>query len=83
MPSTVSRPSVSRQDRTIRLAAALVVGCSQGRPNVIDAASAGASDGTILAINVAAMLIAFLSFIALLGGFLATLINRSIAAMLL
>ena len=33
--------------------------------NVIDAAGAGASDGTILAINVAAMLIAFLSFIAL------------------
>jgi CNT family concentrative nucleoside transporter len=33
--------------------------------NAIDAASAGASDGTILAINVAAMLIAFLAFIAL------------------
>lgn len=33
--------------------------------NVIDAAAAGASDGTILAINVAAMLIAFLAFIAL------------------
>jgi concentrative nucleoside transporter, CNT family len=33
--------------------------------NVIDAASAGASDGTILAINVAAMLIAFLAFIAM------------------
>jgi CNT family concentrative nucleoside transporter len=33
--------------------------------NVIDAAGAGASDGTILAINVAAMLIAFLAFIAL------------------
>jgi CNT family concentrative nucleoside transporter len=32
--------------------------------NVIDAAAAGASDGTILAINVAAMLIAFLAFIA-------------------
>ena len=32
--------------------------------NVIDAASAGASDGTQLAINVAAMLIAFLAFIA-------------------
>jgi CNT family concentrative nucleoside transporter len=33
--------------------------------NAIDAASAGASDGMILAINVAAMLIAFLAFIAL------------------
>ncbi|MDQ3211284.1 MAG: Na+ dependent nucleoside transporter domain protein [Acidobacteriota bacterium] len=33
--------------------------------NVIDAASAGASDGTMLAINVAAMLIAFLAFIAM------------------
>ena len=33
--------------------------------NVIDAAAAGASDGTKLAINVAAMLIAFLAFIAL------------------
>lgn len=34
--------------------------------NVIDAAAAGASDGTMLAINVAAMLIAFLAFIALI-----------------
>ncbi len=33
--------------------------------NAIDAASAGASDGTVLAINVAAMLIAFLAFIAM------------------
>lgn len=33
--------------------------------NVIDAAASGASDGTLLAINVAAMLIAFLAFIAL------------------
>jgi len=33
--------------------------------NAIDAAAAGASDGTLLAINVAAMLIAFLAFIAL------------------
>ena len=33
--------------------------------NVIDAAASGASDGMILAINVAAMLIAFLAFIAL------------------
>ncbi len=33
--------------------------------NVIDAASAGASDGMLLAINVAAMLIAFLAFLAM------------------
>jgi CNT family concentrative nucleoside transporter len=39
--------------------------------NVIDAAAAGASDGTILAINVAAMLIAFLAFIALFDYILA------------
>jgi CNT family concentrative nucleoside transporter len=39
--------------------------------NVIDAAAAGASDGTILAINVAAMLIAFLAFIALVDFLLA------------
>jgi concentrative nucleoside transporter, CNT family len=38
--------------------------------NVIDAASAGASDGTLLAINVAAMLIAFLAFIAMFDYFL-------------
>jgi CNT family concentrative nucleoside transporter len=34
--------------------------------NVVDAAAAGASDGTMLAINVAAMLIAFLALIALI-----------------
>ena len=34
--------------------------------NVIDAAASGASDGLVLAVNVAAMLIAFLAFIALL-----------------
>src|SRR5688500_19461287 len=39
--------------------------------NVIDAASAGASDGTMLAINVAAMLIAFLAFIAMFDSLLA------------
>ena len=33
--------------------------------NAIDAAAAGASDGTMLALNVAAMLIAFLAFIAM------------------
>jgi CNT family concentrative nucleoside transporter len=39
--------------------------------NAIDAAAAGASDGTILAINVAAMLIAFLAFLALFDYLLA------------
>jgi CNT family concentrative nucleoside transporter len=38
----------------------------QSHANVIDAAAAGASDGTMLAINVAAMLIAFLAFIAMI-----------------
>jgi CNT family concentrative nucleoside transporter len=38
--------------------------------NVIDAAASGASDGLTLALNVAAMLIAFLAFIALLDALL-------------
>lgn len=38
----------------------------QAHRNVIDAASAGASDGLQLALNIAAMLIAFLAFIAML-----------------
>jgi CNT family concentrative nucleoside transporter len=41
--------------------------------NVIDAAAAGASDGTLLAINVAAMLIAFLAFIAMFDYLLAAI----------
>ena len=41
--------------------------------NVIDAAAAGASDGTLLAINVAAMLIAFLAFIAMFDYILGAL----------
>jgi CNT family concentrative nucleoside transporter len=41
-----------------------------GHANVIDAAAAGASDGMRLAINVAAMLIAFLAFIALFNSLL-------------
>ena len=46
--------------------------------NVIDAASAGASDGTMLAINVAAMLIAFLAFLALFDYLLA-LVNPQLS----
>jgi CNT family concentrative nucleoside transporter len=38
--------------------------------NIIDAAAAGASDGMRLAINIAAMLIAFLAFIALINSVL-------------
>jgi CNT family concentrative nucleoside transporter len=41
------------------------VAVEKSHVNVIDAAASGASDGMILAINVAAMLIAFLAFIAL------------------
>jgi CNT family concentrative nucleoside transporter len=46
--------------------------------NVIDAAAAGASDGTMLAINVAAMLIAFLAFIALID-YLLSLISPGLS----
>lgn len=38
--------------------------------NVIDAAAGGASDGLKLAVNVAAMLIAFIALIAMINGFL-------------
>jgi CNT family concentrative nucleoside transporter len=41
--------------------------------NVIDAAAGGASDGMILAVNVAAMLIAFLAFIAMFDFVLGTI----------
>jgi concentrative nucleoside transporter, CNT family len=41
--------------------------------NVIDAAARGASDGLILALNVGAMLIAFLGLIAMLNGILGAL----------
>ena len=43
----------------------------QTHANVIDAAAAGASDGMRLAINIAAMLIAFLAFIAMIDAALA------------
>ncbi len=44
-----------------------------GHRNVIDAAAAGASDGLYLALNVGAMLIAFISLIALINLILGTL----------
>lgn len=46
--------------------------------NVIDAASAGASDGLVLALNIAAMLIAFLAFIAFFD-FMLALISPSLS----
>ena len=54
------------------------VAVARTHTNVIDAASAGASDGTILAINVAAMLIAFMAFIAMIDYLLA-LANPSLS----
>ena len=54
------------------------VAVERSHANVIDAASAGASDGTMLAINVAAMLIAFLAFIALIDYLLA-LVNPQLS----
>jgi CNT family concentrative nucleoside transporter len=45
----------------------------QQHSNVIDAAAAGASDGMRLALNIAAMLIAFLALIALLDALLASI----------
>ena len=43
----------------------VTVAVERTHKNVIDAAASGASDGTALAINVAAMLIAFLAFLAM------------------
>lgn len=52
----------------------------QNRPvNVIDAAARGASEGMILAANVAAMLIAFIALIALLNGIWSSLRDYSVA----
>jgi CNT family concentrative nucleoside transporter len=50
--------------------AGAVVPSERTYANAIDAASAGAADGTSLAINVAAMLIAFLAFIAMIDSLL-------------
>jgi CNT family concentrative nucleoside transporter len=46
--------------------------------NVIDAAAAGAADGLMLALNVAAMLIAFLAFIAMID-FLLSLLSEGLS----
>ncbi|HJR61315.1 MAG TPA: nucleoside transporter C-terminal domain-containing protein [Vicinamibacterales bacterium] len=54
------------------------IAVERSHANVIDAASAGASDGTMLAINVAAMLIAFLAFIAMFD-YLLGLINPQLS----
>lgn len=45
----------------------------ESHANVIDAAAAGASDGMRLALNIAAMLIAFIAFIALINALLGLL----------
>lgn len=53
---------------------------SESRPvNVIDAAARGASEGMILAANVAAMLIAFIALIALLNGIWSSLRDFGLA----
>lgn len=54
------------------------IAVEQHHTNAIDAASAGASDGMTLAINVAAMLIAFLAFIALFD-YLLSLVNPQLS----
>ncbi|MFO1472176.1 MAG: nucleoside transporter C-terminal domain-containing protein [Turneriella sp.] len=52
----------------------------QNQPvNVIDAAARGASEGMVLAANVAAMLIAFIALIALLNGIWSSLRDYSVA----
>jgi len=48
----------------------------EGHTNVIDAAAAGASDGMRLALNIAAMLIAFIAFIALFNYLLSAVTVR-------
>jgi concentrative nucleoside transporter, CNT family len=52
------------ETETPRTAGAIALRVERQHVNVIDAASAGASDGMMLALNVAAMLIAFLALIA-------------------
>jgi CNT family concentrative nucleoside transporter len=53
-----------------RTSGAIALRVERHHVNVIDAASAGASDGLMLALNVAAMLIAFLALIALIDAIL-------------
>jgi CNT family concentrative nucleoside transporter len=53
-----------------RTGGAIALKIERHHVNVIDAASAGASDGLMLALNVAAMLIAFLALIALADALL-------------
>src|SRR5260370_41370899 len=62
--------------------AGLTSGDEGAHANVIDAAAAGASDGMRLALNVAAMLIAFLAFIALVNSLLA-LVNPDLSLKLI
>ena len=62
MPETSRAKSLEAPDR------ASLPNDSNGPVNVIDAAARGASEGLILAANVAAMLIAFIALIALVNG---------------
>jgi CNT family concentrative nucleoside transporter len=64
MPETGEPLTLGRADTT---------GTDATHANVVDAAAAGASDGTLLAINVGAMLIAFLSLLALVDFLLGKL----------
>ncbi|HQZ38761.1 MAG TPA: nucleoside transporter C-terminal domain-containing protein [Vicinamibacterales bacterium] len=58
------------ETETARTSGAIRLTIERHHVNVIDAASAGASDGLMLAFNVAAMLIAFLALIAMADAFL-------------
>ena len=58
-------PSTASDEATEAVSEALV---DPGPKNVIDAAASGASDGMHLALNIGAMLIAFLALIAILNG---------------
>lgn len=59
-------PETEKPETADEIDAEIELGCS----NVIDAAASGASDGLRLALNVGAMLIAFLALIALANGLL-------------
>ncbi|MEM8601172.1 MAG: nucleoside transporter C-terminal domain-containing protein, partial [Bacteroidota bacterium] len=58
-------PSTASDEATAGVNAAVL---DEGPKNVIDAAASGAADGMKLALNIGAMLIAFLALIAILNG---------------
>jgi CNT family concentrative nucleoside transporter len=69
LPETAN-PETAATDRPIEDLGSPAPDAEREPANVIDAAAAGASDGMRLAINIAAMLIAFLAFIALFNAVL-------------